>query len=459
MAFAPRGADLTGVITLLIFKKSCMWLINFPLVVFLLLAQQGLLYAQVKPNGNNSIRSCEEWLKRNSKLLKQDLPSPGKLLKSFQREERKLLKIVSKKNSVAGLKLSRESEVSLEDLRSRISVIITEIGRPGEMGIANYCMDRDSFQNIAAILQAPLILEEIQKHFSERFGIIQDELNILGMSKKVFGIKKNLKHMERRIQQVRNAKALWVKKIEQGIPGISLVAPNIWPGDLISMPAFPAGNNIMSDIHGLQSRKDLLKLIPKHAMNDSAMLFYQLSSSAKQFNCSNKSLQPGKIFMPGKENIEMNDFEVGHHPLRFGIDIQQGKLDDRLISPVQIAIGLCIGIGKKARLSLGLMATAGLANKWQNLDLAIAATGTRCMVEWPLHGGWKLSVECAGEYPLMKRGFVTPAGIRPGGWCGIGKIISKPSGFFKSSSVRMLIHTVRHGYFQTPFIFQFGFSR
>lgn len=476
------------------------------LVLFLyilLLAKASLAQDSLSSSNLISKKYLDVVSSRSAKISSQIDKQAEKTLAKFRKQEEKLIRILSKVDSVAAKQMMAEAGARYKELEERMK----------GNAIKQYIPQVDSLATSLAFLKAnPQFLvqakeikdklaeasgkmdelksqlhkaEEIKTFLKERKEYLKQQLGQLGMLKELKKINKQVYYYA---QQLNEYKEALKDPKKAGKKALELLAKNgkfrefmrknSQLASLFRMPGDPDDAGSMASLAGLQTRAQVNALIQQQITaggpNAQAQLQQNLQAAQGQLNqLKDKVIKMGG----GSSDAEMPEgFKPNNQKtksflkrIELGTNIQSVRSNGILPTTSDLAISAGYQLNDKSVIGIGASYKLGWGQNIQNIRISHQGVGARSFIDWKLKGAWWISGGFEMNYRPDLSGLTIPSpfGVSRMGaaWqqsCLIGMSRKLPvkTTFFKNTKLMLLWDFL--SYQQVPrtqaIIFRIGYN-
>ncbi len=398
-----------------------------------------------------------------------------KTLAKFRKQEEKLIRKLSKVDSVAAKQMIIEANARYKELEERMK----------GNAIKQYIPQVDSLATSLAFLKAnPQFLvqakeikdklaeasgkmdelksqlnkaEEIKAFLKERKEYLKQQLGQLGMLKELKKINKQVYYYA---QQVNEYKEALKDPKKAGKKALELLAKNgkfrefmrknSQLASLFRMPGDPDDAGNMASLAGLQTRAQVNALIQQQVTaggpNAQAQLQQNLQAAQGQLNqLKDKVIKMGG----GSSDAEMPEgFKPNNQKtksflkrIELGTNIQSVRSNGILPTTSDLAISAGYQLNDKSVIGIGASYKLGWGQNIQNIRISHQGVGARSFIDWKLKGAWWISGGFEMNYRSEIRNIVqlqNYSAWQQSGLIGMSRKIPIKTKFFKNTKLLLL---------------------
>ena len=439
----------------------------------------------------------------SGKISRQMDKKAEKTLTKFRKQEEKLIRKLSKVDSVAAKQMMTEARARYKELEERMK----------GNAIKQYIPQVDSLATSLAFLTVnPQFLkdakevkdklaeatgkmdelksqlhkaEEIKAFLKERKEYLKQQLGQLGMLKDLKKINKQVYYYA---QQVNEYKEALKDPKKAGKKALELLAKNGKFRDfmrknsqlasLFRMPGDPDDAGNMASLAGLQTRVQVNALIQQQIAaggpNAQAQLQQNLQAAQGHLNqLKDKVIKMGG----GSSDAEMpEDFKPRNlkvksfwNRVEIGTNIQSVRSNGILPTTSDLAISAGYLLSENSVVGIGASYKLGWGQNIQNIRISHQGVGARSFIDWKLKGAWWISGGFEMNYRPDLSGLTIPSpfgGSRMGaawqqsGLIGMSRKIPIKTKFFKNTKAMLLLDflSYRQQPRTQPVLFRVGYN-
>ena len=439
----------------------------------------------------------------SGKISRQMDKKAEKTLTKFRKQEEKLIRKLSKVDSVAAKQMMTEARARYKELEERMK----------GNAIKQYIPQVDSLATSLAFLTVnPQFLkdakevkdklaeatgkmdelksqlhkaEEIKAFLKERKEYLKQQLGQLGMLKDLKKINKQVYYYA---QQVNEYKEALKDPKKAGKKALELLAKNgkfrefmrknSQLASLFRMPGDPDDAGNMASLAGLQTRVQVNALIQQQIAaggpNAQAQLQQNLQAAQGQLNqLKDKIIKMGggssdaempEGFKP--RNLKVKSF---WNRVEIGTNIQSVRSNGILPTTSDLAISAGYLLSENSVVGIGASYKLGWGQNIQNIRISHQGVGARSFIDWKLKGAWWISGGFEMNYRPDLSGLTIPSpfgGSRMGaawqqsGLIGMSRKIPIKTKFFKNTKAMLLLDflSYRQQPRTQPVLFRVGYN-
>jgi len=408
--------------------------------------------------------------KKSDKLTEKILSKSEKVLARMQRQDEKLCRKISFKDSTRGAELMAGIQNKYSALRDKLKSGSTNCKN-------NYIPYLDSIQtafrlldqqgiagNIKSTLEKTKALqskfqqaEEIKKFIRERKQQLKEQLEKLGLVKELKKINKEVFYYS---EQLKEYKALLSdpKKIER--KAIDLLSKtklfrdffkkNSMLASLFRMPGDPNDPAYLASLSGLQTRAQVNGLIQQQivAAGPNGMQQFQQNIQAAQVQLNQLKSKVLKSGQGSSDDIMPEGFQPNNERkksflkrLEYGTNFQTQKATGYF--PITSDIGLSVGykLNDKSIIGIGGSWKMGWGRGWQHINITAEGLSLRSFMDWKIKGNFYLSGGFEQNYKSNFTAFNQLRNLnawQESGLIGISKSFNIKSRVFKKAKIQLL---------------------
>lgn len=420
-----------------------------------------------------------------------------KTLTQFRKQEEKLIKKLSKTDSLAAKAMIAAATEKYKELEQRLQ----------NAPLKQYLPRLDSISTSLKFLQLnPQILskvkevkekptsaltkikglqnqfqkaEEIKKFLKERKQFLKDQLSKFGFMKEFKKLNKQIYYYS---QQLAEYKAILndPKKIEK--KALELLAKTKFFQDfmkknslfasLFRIPGDPNDPAYTASLAGLQTRVQVNSLIQQQIQSGgpNAQQMFQQNIQAAQSQLQQLKDKVLKFGGGSSDAVMPEGFKPNNQKtktflqrLEYGTNIQSQKATN--FFPVTSDIGLSIGykLNDKSIIGIGASYKLGWGRGWNHIRLTSEGLGLRSYIDWKIKGSWWISGAYEQNYRTAFKDFSQLRdrnAWQKSGLIGISKTVSVKSKLFKKTKLMLLwdFLSYQQAPVAQPFVFRIGYN-
>ncbi|MBP9927180.1 MAG: apolipoprotein A1/A4/E family protein [Cyclobacteriaceae bacterium] len=439
----------------------------------------------------------------SGKISRQMDKKAEKTLTKFRKQEEKLIRKLSKVDSVAAKQMMTEARARYKELEERmkgnaikqyipqVDSLATSLAfltvNPQFLKDAKEVKDKlaEAMGKMDELKSQLHKAEEIKAFLKERKEYLKQQLGQLGMLKDLKKINKQVYYYA---QQVNEYKEALKDPKKAGKKALELLAKNGKFRDfmrknsqlasLFRMPGDPDDAGNMVSLAGLQTRAQVNSLIQQQIAaggpNAQAQLQQNLQAAQGHLNqLKDKVIKMGG----GSSDAEMpEDFKPRNlkvksfwNRVEIGTNIQSVRSNGILPTTSDLAISAGYLLSENSVVGIGASYKLGWGQNIQNIRISHQGVGARSFIDWKLKGAWWISGGFEMNYRPDLSGLTIPSpfgGSRMGaawqqsGLIGMSRKIPIKTKFFKNTKAMLLLDflSYRQQPRTQPVLFRVGFN-
>ncbi len=360
------------------------------------------------------------------KLTKQT----NKIIKKFQKQEAKIKKLLSSKDSLSSKDLFYDNEQYLEKLQNEFNGLFDD-------GINNVRNEYNAYldtlnlslkflqtkgvqianetgkisNKLNSITSRVNILDkrfakadEIKKYLRDRTYMLKQHLDKYQLSNKITSIRKEIYYYDAYIKEYKEI-FNHPEKIEQKIISLlhkipifqKFVQKNSMLASLFNLPGGGNDVNIAVNIEGLQTRASVQKLIQATVTTAGPNGLQAIQGQVQQAKNALDKIKD-KIAKYGAEDVDIPDMKINEQKtknflrrIEIGTNMQFAQSSN--FYPASADLGLSLGykFNSQGSLGVGLSCKIGLGTGFNNIRLTSEGVGLRSYIDWKLKGKFYIS--------------------------------------------------------------------
>ncbi len=439
----------------------------------------------------------------SGKISRQMDKKAEKTLTKFRKQEEKLIRKLSKVDSVAAKQMMTEARARYKELEERmkgnaikqyipqVDSLATSLAfltvNPQFLKDAKEVKDKlaEAMGKMDELKSQLHKAEEIKAFLKERKEYLKQQLGQLGMLKDLKKINKQVYYYA---QQVNEYKEALKDPKKAGKKALELLAKNGKFRDfmrknsqlasLFRMPGDPDDAGNMVSLAGLQTRAQVNSLIQQQIAaggpNAQAQLQQNLQAAQGHLNqLKDKVIKMGG----GSSDAEMpEDFKPRNlkvksfwNRVEIGTNIQSVRSNGILPTTSDLAISAGYLLSENSVVGIGASYKLGWGQNIQNIRISHQGVGARSFIDWKLKGAWWISGGFEMNYRPDLSGLTIPSpfgGSRMGaawqqsGLIGMSRKIPIKTKFFKNTKAMLLLDflSYRQQPRTQPVLFRVGYN-
>lgn len=321
--------------------------------------------------------------------------------------------------------------------------------------------------------------EEIKKFIKERTEQLKQQLEKLGMVKKLKQINKQGYYYAAQIKEYREV-LKDPKKIEKKALELltktkffqDFMRKNSMLASLFRMPGDPNDPNYIASLAGLQTRVQVNALIQQTVTGagPNGMQQFRQNLQAGQSQLNELKAKIGKYGGGSSDDIIPQGFKPNGEKtksflkrLELGTNIQTQKSTN--FFPTTSDLGLSVGykLNDKSIIGLGASYKLGMGNGWQRIRFSSEGIGLRSYIDWKIKGNFWVSGGYEMNYRTTFSNFYQLKDLsawQRSGLIGISKAVPVKSKFFKKTKLQLLWDFMSYQQVPRtqPVIFRIGYN-
>ncbi len=446
-------------------------------LLYILLLTQAASSQDSLSSGNLVSKKYLDVVSSTSGSLSKKLDKQAeKTLRQFRKQEDKLIKKLSKVDSVAAQKMMAEAKSRYKELEERMK----------GSALKQYIPQVDSLSTSLAFLKAnPQYLkdaqelkeklteaagkmdelktqlhkaEEIKAFLKERKEYLKQQMSKLGMFRELKKINKQVYYYA---QQVNEYKQALKDPKKAGRKALELLAKNgkfrefmrknSQLASLFRMPGDPDNPGAVANLAGLQTRAQVNALIQQQitAGGPNAQAQFQQNLQSAQGQLSQlkdkvMNMGGGSSDMEMPEGFRANQMRTKSflQRLEYGTNFQSQRSNGWL--PVTSDLGFSLGykLNGKSIIGLGASYKLGWGQNIQHIRLSHQGAGARSFLDWKLKGAWWIS----GGFEMNYRSEIRNidqlknySAWQQSGLIGVSRSVPIKTKFLKSTKLAVLV--------------------
>ncbi len=424
-----------------------------------------------------------------------------KVLKKFEKEEARLLRLVGKRDSsvTQGLiqtsadkiaKLQKEfadiPDKAINKLTSEYSAYLDTLKttfkflqQRGQMVIDKSSQITNKLERVTGkmnILEGKLQkTSEIKSYLKEKRSYLRQQLEKYGMLKELKKLDKITYYYGEYIKEYKemlNDRKKLEKKAMTLLYSVPVfkkfISENSFLASLFKLPGNTSGSNIeIPTLTGIQTRASVSEMI-QTAISAGGPNAYNQVRQQIQDGQAQLSVLKNKIAQYGSADAEIPAFKPNSQKtksflkrLEYGANIQFGKSNQFMPTTSDIALSLGYKINDKSSIGIGASYKLGLGSGFNNIRLTSEGLGLRSYVDWKIRGGFYLSGGYEQNYNSQFKNIgqlKQYSSWQTAGLIGLTKKIKLKGN--KSTKIQIMYDFLSYSHTPTtqPFIFRTGFS-
>jgi len=432
--------------------------------------------------------------KKAEKLEDKLVQKSMKMLEKMQQQEEKIYKkmLGGKDSLIAKAKFSelKDKYFTLKDKLKNpalLSKATTYLPKLDSLSTSLKFLDqngiggkvKDALTKTASLQDKFQQAEEIKKFIKERREQLKQQLEKLGMVKRLKQINKQVYYYAAQIKEYTEI-LKDPKKVEK--KALELLSKTKWYQEffkknsmlasLFRMPGDPNDPTYLASLAGLQTRRQVNSLIQQQIQGGGPNARQQLqqnmqAAQAQLQELKNKVLKAGggssDDIMP--EGFRPNDQKTKTflQRLEYGTNLQTNKSNGWWPNNTDIALSVGYKINDKSVIGIGGSYKLGLGRGWNAIRLTSEGIGIRAFIDWKLKGNFWLSggyemnykTPFANTYQLQNLNAWQQSGL-----LGISKSVPIKSKFFKKTKLQLLwdFLSVQQRPKTKPIVFRIGYN-
>lgn len=386
----------------------------------------------------------------SGKISRQMDKKAEKTLTKFRKQEEKLIRKLSKVDSVAAKQMMTEARARYKELEERmkgnaikqyipqVDSLATSLAfltvNPQFLKDAKEVKDKlaEAMGKMDELKSQLHKAEEIKAFLKERKEYLKQQLGQLGMLKDLKKINKQVYYYA---QQVNEYKEALKDPKKAGKKALELLAKNGKFRDfmrknsqlasLFRMPGDPDDAGNMVSLAGLQTRAQVNSLIQQQIAaggpNAQAQLQQNLQAAQGHLNqLKDKVIKMGG----GSSDAEMpEDFKPRNlkvksfwNRVEIGTNIQSVRSNGILPTTSDLAISAGYLLSENSVVGIGASYKLGWGQNIQNIRISHQGVGARSFIDWKLKGAWWISGGFEMNYRPDLSGLTIPSPLGEAGW-------------------------------------------
>jgi len=424
-----------------------------------------------------------------------------KILKTFEKQEARILKILAEKDSALSKDILTYGTQKIEQLQNDfinmpdkaitkfkgeynayIDTLKTSfkfLQEKGENLVGKSKQFTDKLQQATSkinVLDGKLQKAgEIKKYLRERKEYLRQQLEKYGMVKELKKIEKATYYYG---EYVKEYKAILKdrKKLEQKAMALlystpvfkKFVSENSLLASLFKLPSSNLDNNAsIGSLAGIQTRASVTSMMQTSIATGGPNAITQVKQQI-QAGQAELSLIKNKIARYGSADADIPSFKPNSQKtksflkrLEYGANIQFGKSNQFMPTTSDIALSLGYKINDKSSVGIGASYKMGLGTGWNNIRLTHQGIGIRTYVDWKIKGSFYLSGGYEQNYNSQFKNInqlKEYSSWQSTGLIGLSKKLKLKGGKSTKISVMYDFLSYSHVPVTQPFVFRTGFN-
>lgn len=449
-------------------------------LLFIFLSVAVILSAQIPADtALSQLKSPEKYLvvvSSKAENLQEKLDKKSKkALTQMRKDEEKLLKKLSKIDSLAAMNIFGNADEQYKQLQEKLkktsalshyipkldslSTSLDFLGQHSQfLSQAKDAKEKlqDAIEKTKALKEQLQKAEDIKKFLKERKQYLKEQLEKFGLAKDLKKINKQVYYYQ---QQVNEYVAILKdpKKVEKKVLELlsrtklfqDFFRKNSMLASLFRMPGDPNDPAYLQSLSGLQTRAQVNNLIQQQIQSAGAngMQQYRQSLQSAQSQLNELKSKVLKAGSGSSDDIMPEGFRPNSQKtkgllkrLELGTNLQTQRATS--FFPVTTDLGMSIGyeINDKSVIGIGGSYKLGLGRGWDRIRLTSEGAGIRSFVDIKLKGSFWLSGGFEANYRSAFSDFIQlqdKTKWQQSGLIGLSKTISVKSKFFKKTKAQV----------------------
>ena len=431
----------------------------------------------------------EKAAKLESKLDKK----AAKVLEAFQRQEEKIIRKLSLKDSSKAAELARNSREKFENLKQGLE-------RPGKLNEYIPFLDtlktslnflqangadskiKDALSKVQGLEGQLQKAETIERFIRERKQLLKEQLGNLGFARELKKLNKQAYYYSQQVSEYKEILKDSKKAERKAIELLSrtkqfqdFMRQHSQLASLFRLPGDPNDPTAQVSLAGLQTRAQVNQLIQQQ-IGSAPGAMQQFQQNVQEAQSHLQEIKNKISQFTGEGSIGSSDMEIpgGFKPnnqksksffkrLELGTNMQSQKASGFFPTTSDIGLSLGYKLNDKSILGVGASYKVGWGTGLRDIEISHQGLGLRSFVDMKLKGSFWIS----GGYEMNYRSEFQNIDVlkdmnawQQSGLVGISKVVSLKTKFFKKTKLQLLWDFMSHEQAPRtqPVVFRVGYN-